>query len=91
MEHSAKERFSLNHVKIIHDHLIITAVFFAWHKEKFISLTAEINSSQRFIQFFKFTLGLLHILLKLGKELLSELHFCSLTGRLHLLLIIQKL
>ena len=43
MENSGKQGFALCYIKIIHDHLIIIAVFFAWHKLEFITFTAEIN------------------------------------------------
>ena len=66
MEQSAEDGFSLYGVKIIHNHLIIMSVAFAGQVEELVFLVAENNVSERFIQFFKFILRLLHIFLKFG-------------------------
>ena len=41
MEQAAENRLSLYGVKIIHDHLVIMAVSFAWHEQKLILFIAE--------------------------------------------------
>ena len=91
MEQATENRLSLYGVKIIHDHLIIVAVSFAGHKKKFIFFIAEMNVLKCPVQLLKFGLGIFHILLKLGKELLPELFLGGESRVFHLFLIAEQL
>ena len=90
MEKATENRLSLHGIKVIHDHLIIMAVPFAGHIQEFILLIAETDILQSPVQFLKFCLGVFHVFLQLGQELLSEFFLSGLSRTLHLLLIAEQ-
>ena len=90
VEKTAENGLSLHGVKVIHDHLIIMTVTFAGHKQEFILLVAETDIPKRPVQLLEFRLGVLHILLQLGQELLPELLLGGLPCALHLLFIAEQ-
>ncbi len=90
MEHTGKNRFSAHHVKIIHDHAVILLFRSLRCMEKLVFFMGKTDLLQCPVQLPEFRLGLLDVLLQLGKKLLPELLLGRLPGLLHLFLIIQE-